>query len=285
MQLNYNNRNNSQSRIGTVLNNQRYGVNVSSKNTLLRDQVEELVDILNKKLITNSELLEADVVNYNNNDWTDYDYSAFTKQLSSMIVPLFQMIYPSLLHYLQFSKNELEKELRELDKLLELHVFDDERICNYDYEIVKTEKGDDRRIKVPKYAFVPHVFNTADLLRFFQSLNSKVSSFDSIILKKYDFSVDSELLDEQINEIKLLISLLESEDVGMISLIENSYIEWINNLPSQHIIHSYLKDMLPSIIESNKISLKCKLTDLEKLKYSNDKFSRINGKISAKIKR
>jgi len=239
-------------RIGSILPKEITKLSVECQDQELKNKIESLIALMNKKLIPKKENIEneefIDMVPIEEyRDWENIDYIIFRKRLSIMSISTFIRIYDIMMEYLKLSKKELEKELRSLDKLLELHTFDDKRVIRNSSQI---------------FEYVPHVFSSADLPKFLQDFDSKIFSFSNIIFKEYERRVDPNLgTNDKIAELKLLLESLRENNEDLIKLIQDEYFSFISRLPKNHILHLYLKNTYNTIISNNKRYLEIKLAD------------------------
>jgi len=238
-------------KLGTILPKDPIKLTVKCRDLVLKKQLEKLLECVHYNL--SQEL------------WDLKDYKDFLKQLSFLEIDTFQNLYLEILEFVSITKEELYEKLTYYDKKLELHLFDDDRILHKYKDVVKDEKGKEIEINKEEYIFVSHVFSVADLPKFFQLLNSKIIFYNNIIIKKYDENKNENVsINEQIEELKLLIDMINNSDLEIISLIEKPYLDWINGLPTDSSIFLYLKNMLSVVINNNKINLKTRIASLTK---------------------
>ena len=244
------------SRMGVFLPKEIGKTQIVCKDVELKEKLEELVDLMLEKL---------DI--YSGKDYCDWDiedYKLFRKQISNLFVSTYSEFSHVLIWLLHIPKDKLEEQLRNYDKMLDLHVFDDKRNIKPVKKIVKNSDGTEQVISTNEYFYTKHVFTIADIVDFIRGLYSKRISYESIILKKYEMFLDKDKsIDFQIEEIKVLLNSLREENVQLIDVIKDEYMSWIKELSEDDKLRLFLVDQFNKLIDGNKLALADKLVYLQ----------------------
>lgn len=219
-----------QKRIGEYISKNNITVSEKYRNTELGINLEYLLKQVYLKYFDKSNFVTKNI------DWTMNDYNTFLLKLKSLPVPIYQKMFPYLNYLIDFTKKEIEEELRKLDLRLETHVFDDTRIPTF------VETDDNDRIE-QKYIFKQHEFTCADIIQFTESVHSKLLQTGIIAWQKYQNTILSKKdSSEKTEYLQLLLDLIYQKDEQVLSSILEPYHSWIKKIESHKEIYSLLKD-------------------------------------------
>ena len=216
-------------------------VEITSKDLVLREKIESLLIVVDKA------------------NWEKKVYLKFIKQLAKCELMVFNDVYDEMINLLVLPLDEVEKRLIYLDSKLNLHLFDSKRCMKSVKEINPITN---EIVMVQKLTFIPYEFSAADIILFFQKLNSKINQHSHIIINTYwEKIMVCKTADDQEAEIKLLIDLLSQRDSKLCAIIEKEYFSWINALSEDDCIYRYLNGKFSNVIDNNERELKVKLSN------------------------
>lgn len=159
-----------------------------------------------------------------NCDWTNHDYNQFLIELKRMDIPVYEMMYPYLTYLMNLSKKTIRRKLKELDLILETHIFDKERI------LIPINSKEDGK-KELKYKLKMHKFDCSDMIRFVETVYSKVMQTGNIAFTNYQNAISKmNHLDEKINYLNLLLDLVNQKDEEVLSIILKPYYSYISKI-------------------------------------------------------
>lgn len=197
---------------------------------------------LKQKIITILNLINYKI---NIEDWTLEDYKNFRNKLAKMEIETFETTFDEMLMFLNLTKEELENKLRDLDKKTGTNIFNNDRV------IISVTNPETNKIN-KEYKMVPHCFEVGDLVSYLCGLLSQINRFNNVLINHYHNELKStENLEEEQHKLKLLIEMLENNELNIIDMIKKEYLEWASAIYNDEIIGSLLERMLNEIIKNN----------------------------------
>lgn len=219
------------------------------------DEVSCTDEKLKQKIITLLNVIDSKI--NIDKDWTISDYKKFRNKLAKMEVETFETTFDEILVFLNFTKEELENKLMDLDTKTGTNIFGNDRII---ISVINPETNTSKQ----EYKMVPHCFEVDDLVSYLCNLISKINRYNNVVINHYHNKIKSTTdIDEEQQKLNLLIEMLENKEFSIIDIIKKEYLEWANLIYDDEIIGPLIKRMLEQIIRNNVKRLKQEVQRLE----------------------